>query len=96
MLFFAICYFIKYIVNNYEQQIDSLINKGYPDLEENNNDDIELSISQKNVFGENNCLTEDSFEDIEDENNFNLHEHMKDLKSKQEYLNLNKNFVSNG
>ena len=86
----------KNINNNCLYHLDSLINKGYPDLEENNNDDIELSISQKNVFGENNCLTEDSFEDIEDENNFNLHEHMKDLKSKQEYLNLNKNFVSNG
>ena len=86
----------KNINNNCLYHLDSLINKGYPDLEENNNDDIELSISQKNVFGENNCLTEDSFEDIEDENNFNLHEHMKDLKNKQEYLNLNKNFVSNG
>ena len=86
----------KNINNNCLYHLDSLINKGYPDLEENNNDDIELSISQKNIFGENNCLTEDSFEDIEDENNFNLHEHMKDLKSKQEYLNLNKNFVSNG
>ena len=86
----------KNINNNCLYHLDSLINKGYPDLEENNNDDIELSISQKNVFGENNCLTEDSFEDIEDENNFNLHEHIKDLKSKQEYLNLNKNFVSNG
>ena len=86
----------KNINNNCLYHLDSLINKGYPDLEENNNDDIELSISQKNVFGENNCLTEDSFEDIEDENNFNLHEHMKDLKNKQKYLNLNKNFVSNG
>ena len=86
----------KNINNNCLYHLDSLINKGYPNLEENNNDDIELSISQKNIFGENNCLTEDSFEDIEDENNFNLHEHMKDLKSKQEYLNLNKNFVSNG
>ena len=82
--------------NNCYSRLDSLINNGYINLEENNNDDIELSISQKNVFGENNCLTEDSFEDIEDENNYNLHEHMKDLKSKQEYLNLNKNYISNG
>ena len=37
-----------------------------------------------------------NFEDIEDENNYYLHEHMKDLKSKQEYLNLNKNYISNG
>ena len=82
--------------NNCYSRLDSLINNGYINLEENNNDNIELSISQKNIFGEDNCLSENSFEDIEDENNYNLHEHMKDLKSKQEYLNLNKNFVSNG
>ena len=82
--------------NNCYSRLDSLINNGYINLEENNNDNIELSISQKNIFGEDNCLSENSFEDIEDENNYNLHEHMKDLKSKQEYLNLNKNYISNG
>ena len=82
--------------NNCYSRLNSLINNGYINLEENNNDNIELSISQKNIFGENNCLSENSFEDIEDENNYNLHEHMKDLKSKQEYLNLNKNYISNG
>ena len=82
--------------NNCYSRLDSLINKGYINLEENNNDNIELSISQKNKFGEDNCFSENSFEDIEDENNYNLHEHMKDLKSKQEYLNLNKNYISNG
>lgn len=81
--------------NNCYSRLDSLINNGYINLEENNNDNIELSISQKNIFGEDNCLSENSFEDIEDENNYNLHEHMKDLKSKQEYLNLNKNYISN-
>ena len=82
--------------NNCYSRLDSLINNGYINLEENNNDNIELSISQKNIFGEDNCLSENSFEDIEDENNYNLHEHMKDLKSKQEYLNLNKNYIPNG
>ena len=82
--------------NNCYSRLNSLINNGYINLEENNNDNIELSISQKNIFGEDNCLSENSFEDIEDENNYNLHEHMKDLKSKQEYLNLNKNYISNG
>ena len=82
--------------NNCYSRLDSLINNGYINLEENNNDNIELSISQKNIFGEDNCLSENSFEDIEDENNYNLHEHMKDLKSKQEYLSLNKNYISNG
>ena len=82
--------------NSCYSHLDSLINKGYINLEENNNDDIELSISQKNVFGEDNCLSENSFEDIEEDNNYNLHEHMKDLKNKQEYLNLNKNYISNG
>ena len=82
--------------NNCYSRLDSLINNGYINLEENNNDNIELSISQKNIFGEDNCFSENSFEDIEDENNYNLHEHMKDLKSKQEYLNLNKNYISNG
>ena len=82
--------------NSCYSHLDSLINKGYSNLEENNNDDIELSISQKNIFGEDNCLSENSFEDIEEDNNYNLHEHMKDLKNKQEYLNLNKNYISNG
>ena len=74
--------------------LNSLINKGINNYQENNDENIELSISQKNNFFDSNCLSENSFEDIEDENNC-LQEHIKDLISKQEYLSINKNHVIN-
>ena len=80
--------------NSCYSNLYSLINKGYSNLQENTDENIELSISQKNNFIKSDYLSENSFEDIEDENNY-LHEHIKDLISKQEYLNINKNFVTN-
>ena len=55
------------------------------------NDNIELSISQKNMYDN---ISENEFDDdIEDENNFYLHQHIKDLINKQEYYSLNSNFI---
>ena len=81
--------------NDCYYRLDSLIKKGF-NLQENNNENIELSISQKNGIGEVNLsLEENSCDDIEveDENNSYLHEHIKDLKSKQEDSNLNTNCI---
>ncbi len=81
--------------NDCYYRLDSLIKKGF-NLQENNNENIELSISQKNGFGEVNLsFEENSCDDIEveDENNSYLHEHIKDLKSKQEDSNLNTNCI---
>ena len=74
--------------------LNSLINKGINNFQENDDENIELSISQKNNFFDSNCISDTSFEDIEDENSC-LPEHIKDLISKQEYLSINKNFVTN-
>ena len=40
-------------------------------------------------------ISENEFDDddIEDENNFYLHQHIKDLINKQEYYSLNSNFI---
>ena len=77
-----ICY---YNLNNF-------IKKGNINLQENMNDNIELSISQKNMYDN---ISENEFDDddIEDENNFYLHQHIKDLINKQEYYSLNSNFI---
>ena len=76
-----ICY---YNLNNF-------IKKGNINLQENINDNIELSISQKNMYDN---ISENEFDDdIEDENNFYLHQHIKDLINKQEYYSLNSNFI---
>ena len=79
--------------NNCYTHLNSLIKKGFSDLEENLNENIELSISQKNRFGETNFSFENSFEEIEDESNYHLHEHIKDLINKQEDANLNSNYI---
>ena len=78
--------------NNCYYRLDSLIKKGYS-LQENNNESIELSISQKNNFGEKNLSLENSCDEIEDENNFYLHEHIKDLINKQGDSNVNSNCI---
>ena len=81
--------------NDCYYRLDSLIKNGYS-LQENNNENIELSISQKNVFGKTNLSLEENSCDeleIEDENNFYLHEHIQDLKSKQEDSNFNTNCI---
>ena len=74
-------------------RLDSLIKKGY-NLQENNNENIELSISQKNIFVENNLSLENSCDEIEDENNHYLHEHIRDLINKQEDTNVNSNNIN--
>ena len=79
--------------NKCYSHLNSLIKKGYSDFEENLNENIELSISQKNIFGETNISLENSCEEIEDENNNHLHEHIKDLLNKQEDANLNSNYI---
>ena len=62
-------------------------------LQENNNENIELSISQKNNFCESNFSFENSLEEIEDENNIYLEEHIKDLISRQEDCTFSTNFI---
>ena len=79
--------------NNCYTHLNSLIKKGFSDLEENLNENIELSISQKNRFGETNFSFENSCEEIEEESNYHLHEHIKDLINKQEDANLNSNYI---
>ena len=63
-------------------------------LEENNNENIELSISQNNRYYEI-CYSESSCEEIEieDENNY-INEHIKDLINKQTLSNNNSNCKS--
>ena len=63
-------------------------------LEENNNENIELSISQNNRYYEI-CYTESSCEEIEieDENNY-INEHIKDLINKQTLSNNKSNCKS--
>ena len=73
--------------------LDSLMNKENIYLQENNNENIELSISQKNNFCESNFSFENSLEEIEDENNIYLEEHIKDLISRQEDCTFSTNFI---
>ena len=82
-------------------RLNSLIeNNDFSNFEENINENIELSISQHNIFceslrgGDNGVnYNEISCEEIEDENNY-IQEHIEDLMSKQqEYFNLNSNYI---
>ena len=65
------------------------ISSEYQILEENNIENIELSISQKNRFYETHC-TESSCEDIENENDY-INENIKDLIKKQTCQSKNSN-----
>lgn len=74
-------------------RLNSLIKKGEIVLQENDVENIELSISGKNVFRESSNSLDNSFEEIEDENNFYLHEHIKDLIDRQGDSNFNSNYI---
>ena len=69
----------------------SFSNNTYTILEENINENIQLSISQNNGFTDI-YYSEDSCEEIEDEDIY-IHEHIKDLMSKQASYNKNSNLI---